>query len=105
MVVVVPVGCFRRFLQLVVGAIEQVLGTLRMSAEIKFIGLLRGHNPFVGLLAKPLRRSQVGMAAPNIAPWRTLCNCRAGSQRSGTHNTSRDKITSVHKWGNLCRPR
>ena len=56
-------------LQLAVGLVQQVFGSLRVAGQIPFIGLLSLNDFFEGLPAEALRGSQIGMAAAGYVPF------------------------------------
>jgi len=90
-----PVGCFGGHLQFAISLIEQVLGFLRVTAHVPFISLLRGHDLLPGLLAQPLRGSQIGMTPRiDILPG-VLCDSHTCEQQQGADDES-GKSAEVH---------
>lgn len=72
--------------QLVIGLFQQVFGLLSMTLHVPLIGLLGRHYFFEGLLAEPLRRGDVGMAAGGNVLFRQLGQRDTAEDEQGAQN-------------------
>ena len=82
------VGSLSGLFQFIVHLIEQVLGSLRVTLQIPFIGTLRLDDPFPGLLAQPLCGRQIRMPSFGDILLGPLSNRHATNDKSTTNNSS-----------------
>src|SRR4029077_1847047 len=103
--VVIRVGGFRGCLEFAIDLIEQVLGFLRVSAQVKLVGLLRGDDLFKRLRRQALRRREVGMVvAADVVGWRIGKGC-GGCQheRNGAQEQFHSALVTGDWWSGSAR--